>query len=476
MRSGRRASGNARMEATAIMLPAVLLLCASWAPCHAFAEEPLRAEPANRERPAAVGKKAPAEAAGGVIGKGETLTVERCVRIALGNHPAIIAGTHAVEATRSRVGQARSNFYPQITLSSGYSKYSSVTDPSNTALHQYTGNATLTQSIFEFGRTLNEVTIQQRLRDAAQSDLRDATNQVVFNVRGAYYSVLQARKTAEVLADTVNSFERHLEQARAFFETGVRSKFDVTKAEVDLSNARLNLIRAENALRIARVTLNNAMGVPDAPEYGIEDNLSFAKYGITFEDAVQRAYANRPDLLALLARKEAAGESVTLARKGYLPTLSGSANYAWQASPELLPTGAWSSGLSEKGGWSAGVTLTFPLFSGFLTGYQLREAKENFNVTKANEEGLRQEVLLDVQQAYLSLQEAEERVGVAELTVRQAEESYEIAKGRYEAGVGGIIEETDALVALRNARLGLIAAQADRKVAEAALLKAMGEQ
>jgi TolC family type I secretion outer membrane protein len=467
---------NAR-KAAAIALPAVFLLCAWFSPCPSFAEEPLGTEPEPaREKPAADEKKTPAEAAG-AIGKGETLTLERCVRIALENHPSIIAGTHAVGAAESRIGQARSNYYPQVTLSSGYTRYSSVADPTNTALSQYTGTASLTQSIYEFGRTWNQVTIEQRFRDAARSDLRDTANLVVFNVKGAYYNVIQSQKTVEVLADTVKSFERHLEQAKAFFETGVRSKFDVTKAEVDLSNARLNLIRAENSLRIARVTLNNAMGVPDAPEYGIVDSLPFAKYDVTFEDAVQRAYANRPDLLALLARKEAADESVSLVKKGYLPVLSGTASYIWEESRDFQSeTRFWSPGLTEKSGWSAGVTLTFPLFSGFLTSYQLREARENFNVTKANEESLRQVVLLDVQQAYLNLHEAEERVGVNELTVKQAEESYEIAKGRYEAGVGDIIEETDALVALRNARLGLIAAQADYKVAEAALKRAMGEQ
>jgi outer membrane protein TolC len=240
----------------------------------------------------------------------------------------------------------------------------------------------------------------------------------------------------------------------------------VTKAEVDLSNARLNLIRAENTLRIGRVTLNNAMGTPDMPEYRIADTLSFEKNPITLDEARQKAFANRPDLQAAAAKREASEESVALARKGYLPTLSGNANYTKVG--ETYPP--------EQSGWSAGVTLTVPLFSGFLTGYQVREAKENLVILKANEETLRQSALLDVQQAYLNLNEAEERVAVAELTVRQATENYEIAKGRYEAGVGSPIEETDALVALSNAKTNHIAALADYKVAEATLMKAMGEQ
>lgn len=463
MRTGQRANRNSR-KAAAVMLPAVLLLCASWTPCPAFAEGPPGADQVQ-ERPAADGNKAPAEA-GGAIRAGETLTVDRCVAIALTNHPTVVAGAHTVRAVSSRVGQARSAWYPQITASSGYSKYSLVSDPSNTVLDQYTTNAALTQTLFDFGKTWSQVTIEQRNEDAARADLRDAVNLVVFNVRGAYYSVLQAQKNRDVLDETVKQFEQHLEQARAFFETGVRSKFDVTKAEVDLSNARLNLIRAENALRIARVTLNNAMGVPDAPEYAIEDNLAREKYEITLDEAVRRASENRPDLRALLARKEAFGESVALAKKNFFPTFSGNAGYTLQGDHYPI----------DQSGWNAGVTLTLPLFSGFLTSYQVREAKENYNVAKANEESLRQAILLDVQRAVLNLHEAEERVDVAELTVRQAQENYDIARGRYEAGVGSIIEETDALVALLNARTGHIAALADYKVFEAALKRAMGEQ
>ena len=83
-------------------------------------------------------------------------------------------------------------------------------------------------------------------------------------------------------------------QAKAFYEVGTKPKFDVTKAEVDLSNARLALISAQNSVRIAVVSLNNAMGVPEAPEYSIEDNLSFRQYAITTEAAMEQAYANRP--------------------------------------------------------------------------------------------------------------------------------------------------------------------------------------
>ncbi len=406
------------------------------------------------------------------IKKGELLNLERCIEIALIKHPNIVASANTVNVNQRRVGQAEANYYPQLNLSAGYRKFSGVsgsttgTTTSRTAsgsFDQYSSSVTLNQNLYDFGKTPTQVKIQDLNLDSSRSDLENVSEQIIFNVRQAYYTVLQAKRNRDVSADTVKQFQLHLEQAKGFYEVGTRPKFDVTKAEVDLSNAKLNLIKSENALRIAIVNLNNAIGIPDAPEYTVEDNLSFQGYNITLEDAIKRAYENRPDLKSLITKKGAAEGSIELAKKGYYPALSGNASYNW--SGEKIP-------LEE--GWNIGATLSFPIFSGYLTTYQVEESRANLNVLNANEELLRQNIFLEVQQAYLNLREAEERIPAAELTVKQAEENFEIAKGRYEAGVGNPVELTDAEVASANAKTAYIQALYDYKTAQASLEKAMG--
>ncbi len=395
----------------------------------------------------------------------ERLTLDQCIEITLRRNPSLTAAESTMNAAGTRVGQARSAYYPQVTLAGNYSKFSPYTDPTNASQDLYQGTATLTQNIFDFGKTPSQVRIQRLSHDASREDRRTVYSQVVFNVKQAYYTLLQTGKNREVAIETVKLNQEQLDQAKGFFDAGVKSKYDVTSAEVNLSNARLARIRAENAVQIAKVTLKNAMGAPDMPDFSIEDTLAFQKSPLTFEESIQRAYTNRPDLKSVLARKEASKESISLARSGYYPTLTGNASIT-RADSDFPP---------EKSGWSAGVTLTFPLFSGFLTNNQVKEAKENLNVQKANEETLRQGILLDVQQAYLNLRALEDGVVVAELTVRQAQENYEIVNGRYNAGVGSPLDVTNALVVLSNAKTNYIAALANYKIAEAALLKAMGE-
>lgn len=398
-----------------------------------------------------------------IIKKGEVLNMDTCIGIALKRQPNIIAAAGTLKVNQSRVGQAKSNYYPQVDLTSGYSRTTPVSRVEHNSSDQYTGSANLKQNIYDFGKTSTQVDIQNLNLDSSKSDLANVTAQIILNVKQAYYGVLQAKKNRDVADETVKQFQGHLEQAKGFYEVGTKSKFDVTKADVDLSNSRLNLIKAVNAFRVAIVTLNNAMGVPDAPEYTIEDNLSYKKYEIIFEEAVDKAYKSRPDLTSLVFKIEAAEKSVKLANTGYYPVLTG--NAAYNRSGEKFPLGE---------GWNVGVALSFPLFSGFLTKYQVEEAEANLDVIKANEELLRQNIFLEVQQIFLNLQEAEEKIPVAELAVKQAEENLELANGRYAAGVGNPIEVTDSQVAFITAKLSYIQALYDYKVAQANLEKAMG--
>ncbi len=413
------------------------------------------------------------------IRKGEQLDLQRCIDIALRKQPSIVAARNTVSVSQSRVGQAESAYYPQIDLSAGYTRIKSagsssrssfVTDgittvPSSggTSFDEYTGSVSVNQLIFDFWKTKTQVDIQKLNVGSSRSALDNTSESVVFTVKQAYYGVLQAKRNRDVAEETVKQYEQHLGQAKGFYEVGTAAKYDVTKAEVDLSNSKLNLIKADNALKIARVTLNNAMGIPDAPEYSIEDNLSYRKYEITFDEALRRAYQNRPDLQSLIFQRRAAGQSIDLAKKGYYPVLSGSASY--NRSGQDFP-------LQE--GWDAGVSLTFPIFSGFLTKNQVAEQKANLDVVRANEESLKQSILLDVQQGYLNLAQAAESITTAELAVKQAKENLDIANGRYAAGVGNPIEVTDAEVLLTNAKTSYIQALYDYRVAVATIEKAMG--
>ena len=417
-----------------------------------------------------------------IPGSGEALGLTEAVELGLKNHPSIKAGESTVRVNEARVGEARANYYPQVSLTETYlrsspatSRNSSVTSapglPVGTTysstggtFDQYTSSANLAQMLYDFGKTSSQVKIQTLNADSTRSDLENLRNQVIFNVKQAYFNLLQAQRNRAVVGETVGQFQDHLRQAQGFYKAGTQPRFAVTKAEVDLSNAKVNLIKAENLVRIGRVILNNAMGLPEVPgEYGLSDSLSFTKYELPFENALRKAYSQRYDLQSLVKKREAAKESVNLAKKGYFPLVTGNASYYFTGSAFPLADG-----------WSIGASMSVPIFSGFLTKYQVLEAQSAKDTFSAQELSLRQDILLQVQQGFSNLRDAGERIVAAEVGVRQARENLELANGRYKAGVGSPIEVTDSVVALGTAEISYTQALYDYKVAVASIETAMG--
>ncbi len=406
----------------------------------------------------------PASAAGAeeTIRKGETLDLPRCIAIALSRHPDIRAAAGSLRAGESRIGQARAGYYPQVNGSAGYSR----TDPTTSAgevYDSYSSRVSLSQNLYDFGKTATQVKIQEFNRDSTRSELEYIRTQVSFGVKQAYFELLRAGRNRDVSREMVGQFQHHLDQASAFFEVGTKPKFDVTKAEVDLSNAKLNLIKAENAFRLARVALNSAMGLPEAPDYDVADQLSSRLVEVDLDETIRKAYDRRSDLKAIAEMRRSLEQSIELARKSDYPTIAGNAGYGW---------GGGSFPLDQ--GWSFGAEVSVPLFSGFSTKYKVAEAQANLDVLTANEAFLRQTIDQDVRKAWLNLREAAERGVAAELIVRQVMENLELANGRYAAGVGSPIEVTDALVATSNAKTAQISALYDYKLAQSSLEKAAG--
>jgi outer membrane protein TolC len=267
-----------------------------------------------------------------------------------------------------------------------------------------------------------------------------------------------------VAEDTVRQFEEHLRQAQGFYEAGTAPRFDVTKAQVDLSNARLELIKARSSLEIAWKTLSNAMGFADTPSYDIADDMDFKAYDITKQEALERAFENRPDLKAQETGEVTAQKSLELAARGDSPTLSAYAAYNFEGRDFPLDEG-----------WNYGLSLSVPVFDGHLVEYRTKEAAANLEEVKLATSSLRNNISLEIEEGYLFLIEYGESVEVSRLMVRQAEENLELALGRYQAGVGSPIEVTDATVALNDARRNYVQALYDYRMAEIRLKSAMGE-
>ncbi len=419
-----------------------------------------------------------AQAQEGLPPKGKPLNLEQCVELALKYQPLLQASQASIAAQKARVEQALAAYYPQVNFNSTYNTSTAnfgtvggtaaragVSRYSWTFYDIFSMGPSVNQLIYDFGRTSNTVKINRENQNASEQDFQTTIQNVVLNVKQAYYGVLQSLALIKVAEETSDQNQKRLDQAKGFFQAGTRPKIDVTNAEVNLANVQLALIRAKNNYQVARVNLNNAMGLREDLNFAIEPILEFKPKGVSLEEILQSAYARRPEILQIKARQRSQEASIDLARSSYYPTLSGNASNLYRTDTPFRDF-AWD--------WSFGATLTVPIFSGFSTPAQIAEAKANLKNLEAQEETLRQNIRLEAEQAYLSHKEAMERISVTEKTLDQAKENYDLASGRYQVGVGQPLEITDAEVLLANARANHIQALYDYKVAEAQIDKAMG--
>jgi outer membrane protein len=397
---------------------------------------------------------------------GETLDLGHCITIALAHHPGMLGAEGGLKASTSRVDEARSGYYPQVSAASAYSRShpADTTDKKGVTGNNYLNSVDVSQNIFDFGRTSTQVKVQSLGAEASRGDLSDTERQVVFDVKLAYYTILQAKLGRDNYTEAVRILQLHLDQARKFYSVGIKSKIDVTNAEVNLGQARLNFLNSENRLVLAKISLKNAMGLPDAPTFDVADEPGYREYPAELASALQKAYEQRPDLISAQARKEASKRSVDLAGKDYYPTLSGNAGYGWSGSDYPLDEG-----------WSVGVTLDFPLFNGFLTRSRVEEARGNLQTAEAQVLLVKQNIRLEVEQAYYNLQNVREKISLAELTLRQAKENRELAMGRYSSGVGSSIEVADAVLTEVDAKTAYNVTLFEYRLAVASLEKATGE-
>ena len=403
----------------------------------------------------------------GEIPTGAQLSLEDCINLTLKHNPTLQAASLNTQVQQNRLAQTRANYLPQVNGNASYSRSNQegATGWSD-AKDGYSSSISASQLIYDFGKTGLSNKIQKNNVYSSQQDEQSTINDVIYKLKQAYYGVLNAEESRNVYAGSVEQYQEQLKRARAFYDVGTRPKIDVTTAEVNLNNAKLNLIKGENALKTAYYNLTNVMGVYDQnPSFTLVKKNTIPQYNITIDEALKEAQKNRPDLLSLQYKLENAKKNVDLAKTGFAPSLTANGSYGW--SGQDFP-------LYDR--WSVGAGINVPIFNGLSTVNQVKEAKNNMQVAYANLTAKEQAILLDIKTCYFNFEEAKTRIPLAELSRKQAQENYDLAVGRYKVGVGNYIEVKDAEITLSNAKLSYISAVFDYNLAIANLERAMGKR
>jgi TolC family type I secretion outer membrane protein len=400
----------------------------------------------------------------------DSLSIDMAVQRALQYHPSLKSADASVRSAHGAYRQAIAGYLPSLNFTGtgarteGAFVFNPSFPPRDQGYNSYALGFGLQVPLIDFGKTGGHVSASDNLLDAATQDLSATREDVIVNVEIAYFSLLQAEQVAKVSEEAKAQSEKHLQLARAFYSVGRRPQFDVTKAEVDVANANVNLISARNQMRIRRVQLENAMGIHTDGPYRLISSFGLPATEMTLDSARAVALRERPELRSTRARVEADYSLAHAARAQHLPTVSAYGTYTW-TNFTITP-------LYNR--WIAGLSFTLPIFQGFALNAQVEEADANVDVAQASLDLLTQNVLADVEQEYLSLQEAADRIEATAKLTEQAQQSLTLAERQYAAGVSTLLEVTDAQLARSNAQITAIQALFDYNVSLVRLRRSIG--
>jgi outer membrane protein len=428
---------------------------------------------------------APTRAADVPIEPGSELTLRHAIELALRYHPARLAAQSEAGAASERVGEANAALLPQVF---GSAQYLRATDnsigstaylgvlgqpraPSNgrnvnsaETFDNYLMGVSAFQYLFDFGRTRGLIDQRRAEADVAQARLAFVELDLVFQVSQRYYNRLAAKQTVKVFEKAVAQREEHLHEAEVKAQAGLKPEIDIYTAKSELARANLNLVDARNALADAKVALDNAMGLGStAPEYHQADTLTYEEITEPLETYLTVAFRHRADLKMLEDEARAAGAQITQFKSDYLPTIGATAGYS--ARGQTLPA---------DHNFDVGIVVAWPIFNGFLTDHEVGEAQLHQEAIRHAIEDLRQRIFSQVKSGFLDWQAALQRIHRAEQTVAASRAELELAEKRYDAGLGNIIELTDAQRRFTEDEAGYINALAGFSIAKAALERDAG--
>ena len=407
------------------------------------------------------------------------LTLSDCIRIALEANPAARAAAAGVQGAREAVGEAQAPYYPELGLQAGYRRFqthaflpgwvkippgsSTVVGPTD----DWLGGLRARYTLYDFGerKALGQgARARQGLAEEEQSRIRQ---DIILSVYYGFYGLTSALEAKGVVLQNLDRSRDHQRLTHLRKEAGAVPKADVLRAQVEVSNAQLALVRAENLLRLARGNLNLSLGWP--PEKPVEVRPS-AQPPTRPEQmdlllSLDQAVQSRPEIKGALKKIEVAQSHIQAARSSYGPRLRAEGGYGWRDN-DFLP---------QDEDWAVGVTLEWPLFTGFARKHRLARAKADLSKEEAEAERLKLAVRQEVWNAFSRVTEAYQTLETTQTLVQDALESHRLSRERYEAGAGTITELLDAQTALAHAQATRVEAEWDYQIALAQFKRASGQ-
>jgi outer membrane protein len=386
----------------------------------------------------------------------QSLTLQEAEQIAIQNHPQIQAATHLASAAAAQVTEVRSAYYPQAygSLTGVEAEHNSRVAAgglNNSIIYdRFAEGFTVGQLVTDFGRTHELVKSSNLKAQAQQENVATTRADVLLRLNEAYYAALKAQSVLLVAEQTVKSRQLVSDQTVALQKSNLKSGLDVSFANVDLAQAQLLLIQAQNDVQASNAELSDALGYSDQRTFQLVDQLLPPSPPADVTPLIQEALQRRPELIRQDLNVKSA-QSFAAAERGLsFPTIS------VLGTTGLIP---YRQDALDSRYAAAGFNVNIPIFNGRLFTARRNEAR---SIAQAQEQYLRElqnRIVRDVRTAWLNANSAFQRLAVTEQLLTESTQAFDLAQSRYGLGLSSIVELSQAQLNKTQAEIARVSAQ-----------------
>ncbi|MBE0460467.1 MAG: TolC family protein [Candidatus Aminicenantes bacterium] len=411
-----------------------------------------------------------------------TLTLEDSLRLALSQNPFQLAAEERVEAAKSRINEAVAGFFPSLNAQGLHTLDEKVMElefpsfipgqpPQKVKVdftRDYQFSLSLSFPLFTGGRLLSGYKQARYNLFSTRESARESENSTIFNTKKAFYGYLLARDFVNVAREAVEVAEKHYKNVKNLYEVGMASKFDLLRSEVQVANLKPQMIRANNAMKVAELSLKTLLGLDLSTPIEVKGELAYEPFTPDLQECIANALQNRPEISQLGYQKQVAREMVKIARAADLPSIAIAGNYNFWADKFNFKKHNWTDY------YSINLVMTIPIFNGFANSARAAQSMAMIREIELTQKGLEDIVKFETRQAILKIKEAMESLQSQEKNVEQATESLRIAELNYSEGLATTLDVSAAQAALSQAKTNYSQALYDYVIAKAELDKATG--
>jgi outer membrane protein len=421
----------------------------------------------------------------------DVLTLEQSIEIALERSLSALSADEEIRAKEFEERSAKAEFYPKLSTSYTYTRLDgdTVNDAKTTTYfynpstgthfpkeisaferNNYEWNVTATQPLFTGWRLTISRDLASLGVDIAKIQKETTIQDLVVDVKSAYFGILKAAKLQTVAKQAVEQLEAHLAVAQAFYDEGIIAKNDLLQTEVQMAQARQDLISATNALELAKSRFNTLLrrGINEA--VNIKDILDYTPVRLHLNEAFQKAQRNRTEIQEVSLNVVSAEKGVRLSKTSYYPSVSLIGNYQRETDDILFESDPG----EDADNWTLTLQADWTFWEWGKKRHDVAAARAGLAKARYLLNEIKDNIQLEVKDAYLSLREAEKNIQVAKTAVVQAEENFRMNEERYKQQVATSTDVLDAQTLLTQARTNYFNALSEHNIAWARLERAMG--